>query len=108
MRQGFSSVSLLFSRPHGIKIQGVWVASIYKIVEFQDNPHTSEPVNSGPMKKVHRINRRSCIIPVPDPSRAAGSAPKSTPVCSSEVTPEHLDLDPDYVVQEDFTNPCLD
>lgn len=54
------------------------------------------------VEKVQSVELRFCIIPVPNPRGATGSDSKLTPVSS------HPDLDPEYVVLEEFKYPSLD
>lgn len=58
--------------------------------------HTQWPTNkSGSTNMVHRSNLRICIISASEPKKETGGYTYSTPVSSSVVTPEHLDLDPE-------------
>lgn len=90
-------------RPQGRnKIQDSWSPTVHRVVEVQGT--TVEPVEGGPVKRVHRADLRPCVGPVPAPRRGRASAAPETAV---HVPPESVpvDTDPEYVVPEEA--PCL-
>lgn len=55
-------------RPPGRnKIQDAWSSTVYRVSEVQGTTYTVEPVEGGPVKRVHRSNLRICTNPVPMP-----------------------------------------
>lgn len=91
-------------RPQGRnKIQDSWGPTVHRVVEVQGTTHTVEPVEGGPVKRVHRTNLRLWVGPVPAPRRRRVSAPTVSPVhVPSESVP--VCAGPEYVVLEEV--PC--
>ena len=49
----------------------VWGPLVYKIVDIYGTAHTVEPVEGGPVKRVHGSELRLCPRPVPKPRTKA-------------------------------------
>lgn len=90
------------------KIQDAWSPIIYRVVEVQGSTHAVEPVEGGPIKRVHRANLMPCSGPVPAPRKHKGSVPVVIATPATEVAKEHTDDDPENVVLEETTYPSLD
>lgn len=76
------------------------------MVEVQGSTHNVEPVDGGPVKRVHRANLRTCVGPVPT-HRVRKSGVLITLTTMSTVVREG-DPDPEFVVLEETTYPELD
>uniref|UniRef100_A0A3P9MIP6 Gypsy retrotransposon integrase-like protein 1 n=1 Tax=Oryzias latipes TaxID=8090 RepID=A0A3P9MIP6_ORYLA len=90
------------------KIQDAWSSVIYRVLDVQDSTHTVEPLEGGPIKRVHRVNLRPCPGPVPAPRKLKKDTSTSTIAAPVEVRKENLESDPDYVLLEETTYPHLD
>lgn len=88
------------------KIQDVWGPAIYKVVEVQGSTHAVEPVEGGPVKRVHRANLRPCVSPIPTPRKTKHRVPTETNLSAAGDATEDPDSDPEYVMLEEttFTN----
>ncbi len=65
-----------------------------------------EPVESGPVKRVHRANLRPCAGPVPAPRKERVGAPTVTSTHAlSEYVP--VDTDPEYILLKKVPGPSL-
>ena len=76
------------------KIQEAWGPTVYQIVDISGTTHTVEPVEGGPVKRVHRLELRPCPRPVPQPRTKARLQTRTQPVAKD--MPESLG--PDFVV----------
>ncbi|KAJ8014435.1 hypothetical protein DPEC_G00040190 [Dallia pectoralis] len=93
-------------RPKGRnKIQDVWGSTVYRVIEVQGTTHAVEPLEGGPVHRVHRANLRPCVgsCPVPGISRrgANNSTPATIGVVPSESLPETDE--PESVVVEEVS-----
>ncbi|XP_061578722.1 uncharacterized protein LOC133444837 [Cololabis saira] len=95
-------------RPPGRnKIQDVWSATAYKVIEIQGTTYTVEPLEGGPVKRVHRSNLRPCVGPVPAPRRRRQSAtPVDEPAPSHELEMEFIE--PEFILEERVTYPAAE
>lgn len=95
-------------RPQGRnKIQDAWTATVYKVVDVQGTTYTVEPLEGGPVKRVHRSNLRPCVGPVPLPRGCRRAAsPVVQPTSSLESGTEHVD--PEFVLLEEVRYPAAE
>ena len=97
-------------RPPGRnKIQDAWSATVYKVVDIQGTTYTVEPLEGGPVKRVHRANLRPCVGPVPVPvprRRHQATAPLDELVSSLE--PEMEFVEPEFVLEEKVRYPAAE
>lgn len=42
-------------RPLGRKIQDAWAANVYKVLDVQGTTYAVEPLEGGPVKRVHTV-----------------------------------------------------
>ncbi|XP_073669631.1 uncharacterized protein [Paramisgurnus dabryanus] len=90
------------------KIQDSWSPTVYKVIDVQGTTHTVEPLEGGPIKRVHRADLRPCVIYTPEPG-VMESHPPSTPQPKEGSESELVEVqsDPDFVVLEEVTYPSL-
>lgn len=94
-------------RPQGRnKIQDAWGSTVHRVIDVQGTTHTVEPVEGGPVKRVHRVNLRPCVGPVPAPRRRRVGTPTEAPVHAPSES-DSLCADPEYVVLEEVSCPRL-
>lgn len=89
---GIGQLVLLRHRPLGRnKIQDAWSPTVYRVVDIQGTTHAVEPLEEGPVKRVHRSELRSCAKPVPKPRSKGRSQASVQPVAedASVESPEH-------------------
>lgn len=90
------------------KIQDAWSPVVYRVVEVQGSTHAVEPVEGGPVKRVHRANLRPCIGPIPAPRKKKNN---ESPVVVSPRTEEKTgcsDPDPEYVLFGETSYPSAE
>ena len=89
------------------KIQDAWSPTAHKIVEIQGTKYTVEPLEGGPVKRVHRSNLRPCVGPVPVPRQRHYSAtPEDEPAPSLESETEYME--PEFILEERVTCPAAE
>lgn len=90
------------------KIQDSWSPTVYKVIDVQGTTHTVEPLEGGPIKRVHRADLQPCVIYTPEPG-VMESHPPSTPQPKEGSESELVEVqsDPDFVVLEEVTYPSL-
>lgn len=84
------------------KIQDAWKSTIYRVVEIQGTTYAVEPVEGGPVKRVHRVDIRPCVSPVPAPRRRDKS-----PVTVFSPVPESESSDDEGVLVKEVAHPRL-
>lgn len=84
------------------KIQDAWTADVYKVVDVQGATYAVEPLEGGPVKRVHRSNLRPCEGPAQVPRRPRDAATNESPV-SLESEAEYTD--PEYLLMEEVRCP---
>uniref|UniRef100_A0A669EIZ6 Gypsy retrotransposon integrase-like protein 1 n=1 Tax=Oreochromis niloticus TaxID=8128 RepID=A0A669EIZ6_ORENI len=90
------------------KIQDAWSPVVYRVVEVQGSTHTVEPVEGGPVKRVHRANLRPCIGPIPAPRKKKNN---ESSVIAGPMTEEKTgcsDSDPEYVLLGETSYPIAE
>lgn len=90
---------LLRHRPVGRnKIQDAWNPNIFRVVDIRGTTHTVEPIEGGPIKRVHRSELRLCAKPVPKPRT------KTRAQTRAQTEPQDVpeSLEPDFVVVEEI------
>ena len=92
---GLGELVYLRHRPQGRnKIQDAWSPTVHRVVEIQGTTHTVEPLEGGPVKRVHRADLRPCVGPVPTARKQRSCTPPEKHVCISE--PALVDTEPEY------------
>lgn len=81
------------------KIQDAWNPTVYKVVNIQGTTYTVEPLEGGPIKRVHRSELRPCVKPIPKPRTKLRSQTSLQPVAEG-LLPESPE--PDFVIVEEF------
>lgn len=100
-------VYLRYRPPGRNKIQDAWAATVYKVVDVQGVTYAVEPLEGGPVKRVHRSNLRPCVGPRPMPRRRHHTAsPVDEPTWSLESEMELMD--PEFVLVEEVGNPVAE
>ncbi|XP_057194088.1 protein NYNRIN-like [Triplophysa rosa] len=92
-------------RPPGRnKIQEAWAPTLYRVSEVQRSTYTVEPIEGGPIKRVHRSNLRPCGNPVPVP-RPRSQKPPERELHTRVSEPEMPSLEAECVLVEEVTCP---
>lgn len=89
------------------KIQDSWGPTVYKVIDVQGTTHTVEPLEGGPIKRLHRADLRPCVIYTPEPEVMENHPPTPQPKRVSKPEPVEVHSDPDLVVLEEVTYPSL-
>lgn len=82
-------------RPPGRnKIQDAWSSAVYKVIEVQGSTYAVEPIEGGPIRRVHRSNLRPYMdkVPVPAP-RIRKPSVNDIPTPVSEVEMPSLNVE---------------
>lgn len=90
------------------KIQDSWGPTVYKVIDVQGTTHTVEPLEGGPIKRLHRADLRPCVTYAPEPE-VMENHPPTTPKPKGVSKPEPVEVhsDPDFVVLEEVTYPSF-
>ncbi len=97
-------VYLRYRPPGRNKIQDAWSFTMYKVVEVQGSIYAVQPIEGGPIKRVHRSNIRPCVNKGPVPAPRIRKPPvkkKPTSVLEKEMPP----LDVECVLVEEVQSP---
>lgn len=92
-------------RPPGRnKIQDAWAPTVYKVIDIRGTTYAVEPLEGGPVKRVHRSNLRPCVEPVPTlKQRPQAAAPVEKPKVFQESETEVVE--PEFVLYEEVRYP---
>lgn len=69
--------------------------------------HTVEPLEGGPIKRLHRADLRPCVTYAPEPESLENHPPKTQQGREAESEQVEVQSDPDFVVLEEVTYPSL-
>ncbi len=86
------------------KIQDAWSSTVYIVLEVQGTTYTVEPVEGGPVKKVHRSNIRLCTNSVPVPMPRCRKPPIRD-VMTSDSEPDMPSMEAECVLVEEVLCP---
>ncbi|RXN37813.1 macrophage mannose receptor 1-like protein [Labeo rohita] len=86
------------------KIQDSWGPTVYKVIDVQGTTYTVEPLEGGPIKRLHRTDLRPCVTSLPEPEDHPPKVQEERKDTSELV---EVQSDPDFVVLEEVTYPSL-
>ncbi len=59
------------------KIQDSWAPTVYKVLDVQGITYTVEPLEGGPIKRLHGADLRPCVNSAPEPESTENNSPKT-------------------------------
>ncbi len=74
---------------------------------LQGTTYTVEPLEGGPIKRLHRADLRPCVTSAPEPVSTENNSPKTQQEKKAESEQVEIQSDPDFVVLEEVTYPSL-